>query len=69
MRRTNAVEIAIAILALASMFENHVLKAAPLSRSENIATYYDPELPLADGLMEPIAGCIERVSRLGEGGG
>ena len=46
---------------------NHVLKAAPLSRSENIATYYDPELPLADGLMEPIAGCIERVSRLGEG--
>lgn len=48
---------------------NHVLKAAPLSRSENIATYYDPELPLADGLMEPIAGFIERVSRLGEGGG
>ena len=51
------------------VFVNHVLKAAPLSRSENIATYYDPELPLADGLMEPIAGFIERVSRLGEGGG
>ncbi len=31
---------------------NHVLKAAPKDRNENIATYSDPDLPLADGLID-----------------
>ena len=48
---------------------NHVLKAAPLSREENIATYDDPELPLSDGLIESVAAFIGRLSRLGDRGG
>ena len=31
---------------------NHVLKEAPEDREGNMATYLDPELPLADGLMD-----------------
>jgi len=31
---------------------NHVLKEAPADEEGNMATYSDPELPLADGLME-----------------
>ena len=33
---------------------NHVLKEAPEDRQGNIATYTDPNLPLADGLMDGI---------------
>lgn len=33
---------------------NHVLKEAPEDRDGNIATYSDPDLPLATGLMEGI---------------
>ncbi|WP_261129811.1 alpha/beta hydrolase [Bacillus sp. Marseille-Q3570] len=33
---------------------NHVLKEAPENRDENLATYSDPTLPLANGLMEGI---------------
>ena len=34
---------------------NHVLKSAPCERSSNFATYTNPDLPLADGLIEAIA--------------
>ncbi|ALK08625.1 alpha/beta hydrolase [Blastochloris viridis] len=34
---------------------NHVLKAAPGERAANLATYGDPALPLAPGLVEAIA--------------
>ena len=30
---------------------NHVLKSAPADRAENIKTYYDPDLPLHEGLV------------------
>ncbi|MBY7142178.1 alpha/beta hydrolase [Virgibacillus sp. NKC19-3] len=33
---------------------NHVLKEAPEDREGNVATYADPNLPLADGLMDGI---------------
>ncbi|MYL52419.1 hypothetical protein GLW08_03595 [Pontibacillus yanchengensis] len=33
---------------------NHVLKKAPMDREKNIITYSDPDLPLADGLVEKI---------------
>ncbi|MGM7700486.1 alpha/beta hydrolase [Pseudalkalibacillus sp. Hm43] len=33
---------------------NHVLKEAPADREKNIATYSDPSLPLADGLLSGI---------------
>lgn len=33
---------------------NHVLKEAPADRTENIETYSNPRLPLADGLMDGI---------------
>lgn len=39
---------------------NHVLKAAPLDRAANLATYADPNQPLADGVIEAIAGFIRR---------
>lgn len=38
---------------------NHVLKEAPLDRAANIATYGDPDLPLADGLVKEIRNFIE----------
>lgn len=34
---------------------NHVLKVAPAARTLNVATYADPSLPLAPGLVEAIA--------------
>ncbi len=33
---------------------NHVLKEAPADREKNLATYSDPSLPLADGLLSGI---------------
>jgi pimeloyl-ACP methyl ester carboxylesterase len=37
---------------------NHLLKVAPAERAENIATYSNPDLPLADGVVEDVAGFI-----------
>lgn len=37
---------------------NHLLKVAPAERTANIATYSDPDLPLADGVVEDVAGFI-----------
>ena len=37
---------------------NHVLKTAPADRAANIATYMDPALPLAPGVVEAVAGFI-----------
>ncbi|MEZ5939411.1 MAG: alpha/beta fold hydrolase [Hyphomonadaceae bacterium] len=42
---------------------NHVLKHAPADRAANIATYSDPDLPVAPEIVEAIAGFIaERPS-------
>jgi uncharacterized protein len=38
---------------------NHVLKTAPASPTENLATYRQPELPLAEGLVKGIASFIQ----------
>nr|WP_295660871.1 alpha/beta hydrolase [Polymorphobacter sp.] len=38
---------------------NHVLKTAPADRAANVATYHDPNLPLAPGLVDAIAGFVE----------
>ena len=37
---------------------NHVLKTAPLDRAANSATYADPTLPLAPGVVDDVAGFI-----------
>ncbi|MEO7787062.1 MAG: alpha/beta fold hydrolase [Sphingomicrobium sp.] len=37
---------------------NHVLKLAPAERAANMATYRDPSLPLAPGLVDAIAGFV-----------
>lgn len=37
---------------------NHLLKVAPTERMANIATYSNPDLPLADGVVEDVAGFI-----------
>lgn len=37
---------------------NHVLKPAPEDLAENMATYYQPDLPLAEGLIDAITGFI-----------
>jgi pimeloyl-ACP methyl ester carboxylesterase len=37
---------------------NHVLKLAPLDRAANIAVYSDPDLPLAPGVVDDVAGFI-----------
>lgn len=34
---------------------NHVLKTAPADRAANVATYMDPALPLAPGVVETVA--------------
>ena len=34
---------------------NHVLKTAPADRAANVATYMDPALPLAPGVVEAVA--------------
>jgi fermentation-respiration switch protein FrsA (DUF1100 family) len=39
---------------------NHVLKEAPENREENLATYTNPDLPLADGLVEGIVDFLNR---------
>jgi pimeloyl-ACP methyl ester carboxylesterase len=39
---------------------NHLLKAAPAQRAANIATYSNPDLPLADGVVDQVAGFIRR---------
>jgi len=38
---------------------NHVLKAAPADRAGNLATYADPDRPLADGLMPAILAFVK----------
>ncbi|MBX9461286.1 MAG: alpha/beta fold hydrolase [Brevundimonas sp.] len=37
---------------------NHLLKIAPADRAANAATYRDPDLPLAPGVVDDIAGFI-----------
>lgn len=37
---------------------NHLLKLAPADRAANLATYGDPALPLAPGVVDDIAGFI-----------
>lgn len=37
---------------------NHVLKTAPADRAGNIATYMDPDLPLAPGVADAVADFI-----------
>lgn len=37
---------------------NHVLKAAPADRGANFATYANPDLPLADGLVDAVADFV-----------
>lgn len=37
---------------------NHVLKTAPAERQANIATYLDPNLPLADGVASTVSSFI-----------
>lgn len=37
---------------------NHVLKVAPAARTANLATYSDPSLPLAPGVVDDIVGFI-----------
>ena len=37
---------------------NHVLKTAPADRVANVATYMDPALPLAPGVVEAVAGFV-----------
>lgn len=37
---------------------NHVLKTAPADRAANIAAYADPDLPLAPGIVDDVAGFI-----------
>jgi pimeloyl-ACP methyl ester carboxylesterase len=38
---------------------NHVLKAAPLDRAANIATYADPSTPLGPGVLAPIVAFVK----------
>lgn len=37
---------------------NHVLKTAPLDRAANLATYGDPDLPLAPGVVDALADFV-----------
>lgn len=37
---------------------NHLLKIAPADRAANAATYHDPNLPLAPGVVDDVAGFI-----------
>ncbi len=39
---------------------NHILKEAPADRMKNVTTYYNPDLPLAKGLIEKIVEFIKR---------
>ena len=40
---------------------NHILKAAPVDREDNYATYFKPMLPLAPGLMPPVIEFLGRA--------
>ncbi|GAA4461110.1 hypothetical protein GCM10023093_05170 [Nemorincola caseinilytica] len=42
---------------------NHVLKKAPMDRKQNMATYTEPKLPLAPGLMSAITAFISASTR------
>ena len=50
-----------AILLLDSM--NHVLKTAPLNRTQNVATYSNPNLPLYPGFTNAIVAFIQKNNR------
>ncbi len=39
---------------------NHVLKEAPADQEGNLATYTDPTLPLAEGLIDSITSFISK---------
>jgi len=38
---------------------NHILKAAPTDRAANMATYADPSLPLAPGVVDAVANFVK----------
>jgi len=40
---------------------NHILKTAPMDRAANVATYSNPNLPLADGLATALTSFIRSV--------
>ncbi len=42
---------------------NHVLKTAPADRAANVATYHDPSLPLAPGLVDAVAGFVAATGK------
>ncbi len=42
---------------------NHLLKTAPADRAANIATYGDPTLPLAPGVVDAVADFVHEHSR------
>jgi len=42
---------------------NHILKIAPADRAQNVATYADPNLPLAPGVMPPILAFLAEHQR------
>ncbi|UJL46848.1 alpha/beta hydrolase [Virgibacillus sp. NKC19-16] len=42
---------------------NHVLKEAPEDRAGNMSTYVNPDLPLADGLMDGIVGFLQENAK------
>ena len=42
---------------------NHVLKTAPADRTANVATYHDPSLPLAPGLLDAVAGFVASTEK------
>jgi pimeloyl-ACP methyl ester carboxylesterase len=42
---------------------NHVLKIAPADRVANIATYADPTLPLAPGVIPALMTFIDKIAK------
>jgi fermentation-respiration switch protein FrsA (DUF1100 family) len=38
---------------------NHVLKAAPATRAENLATYADPSLPVVPALVDAVVAFVK----------
>jgi len=57
--RLKAARAGVALVALEGV--NHVLKAAPAERSDNLATYADPALPIAASVVDAIAAFIART--------
>jgi uncharacterized protein len=41
---------------------NHILKLAPPERAANMATYNDPDLPLAPGVVDTVANWIKELN-------